>query len=473
MASKFKKEKLKYNPHGYQEFAIEHVVTHPESGLLLQMGLGKTSVTLTAIDKLLFDSMEVSKVLVIAPKKVTEDTWTGERDQWDHLNHLRISIVLGNERQRIEALRKKADIYAINRENIAWLVSHYQGAWPFDMVVIDELSSFKNAKSIRFKALRTVRPLIKRIVGLTGTPAPNGMLDLWPQMYLLDQGQRLGKTLTGYRQKYFNAGNRNGHVVYDYNLKKETKDSLLGVDIYEKEILDKISDICISMKASDYLDLPKRIDRLNKVHLPKSLMDKYFEFEKTLVLSLDTADEISPLNAAGLTNKLRQFANGAVYDEEKNWHLVHDEKLNALEEDVEAANGEPVLIFYQYKSDLERILQRFKSYKPVLLKGSAEIARWNAGEIQILVAHAASAGHGLNLQHGGHLLFWYGVDFALELYEQGIARLDRQGQKFPVINTRIIVAGTIEEEVLEALVNKANLQDAVMAAVKARIKKYK
>lgn len=463
---------MRYKPHRYQEFAIDHLLVNPEAGLFMGMGLGKTSTTLTAIDKLMFDSMEVSKVLVIAPKKVTEDTWTGERDQWDHLKHLRISVVLGSERQRIEALRKKADIYAINRENVAWLVSYYQGSWPFDMVVIDELSSFKNAKSVRFKALRTIRPQVKRIVGLTGTPAPNGMLDLWPQLYLLDQGQRLGKTLTSYREKYFNAGNRNGHIVYDYNLKKESKDSLLGVEIYEKEILDKISDICISMKAADYLDLPQRIDRLNKVRLSKALMEKYYEFEKTLVLSLETSDEISPLNAAGLTNKLRQFANGAVYDEVKNWHLVHNEKLDALEEDIEAANGEPALIFYQYKSDLERILQRFKAYKPVVLKGSAEIAKWNAGEIQILVAHAASAGHGLNLQHGGHLIFWYGVDWPLELYEQGIARLDRQGQKFPVINTRIIVEGTIEEDVLEALVNKADLQDAVMAAVKARIKKY-
>lgn len=463
---------MKYSPHKYQEFAIDHVIDNPESGLFMGMGLGKTSTTLTAIDRLMFDSLGVLKVLVIAPKKVAENTWTGERDQWDHLRHLRISVVLGTKRQRIEALRAKADIYVINRENAAWLVSHYQGAWPFDMVVIDELSSFKNPKSERFKALRTVRPQVKRIVGLTGTPAPNGLLDLWSQMYLLDQGQRLGKTLTSYRTKYFNAGNRNGHVVYDYNLKKEAKDSLLGVNIYEKEILDKIGDICISMKASDYLDLPKRIDRLNKVRLSKALMDKYYDFEKTLVLSLETTDEISPLNAAGLTNKLRQFANGAVYDEGKAWHLVHNEKLDALEEDIEAANGEPVLIFYQYRSDLERILTKFKAYKPVVLKGSEEISRWNEGKIQILVAHAASAGHGLNLQHGGHLIFWYGVDWPLELYEQGIARLDRQGQKFPVINTRIIAAGTIEEDVLESLVNKANVQDAVMAAVKARIKKY-
>lgn len=460
------------NLHEYQKYCVQHILDNPYSALFVQMGLGKTAITLTAINSLMFDSMEIEKVLVIAPKKVTEDTWTSERDKWEHLKHLRISIVLGTERQRIEALRKKADIYCINRENIAWLVSHYQGAWPFTGLVIDELSSFKNPKSQRFKALRMVRPQSKRVVGLTGTPAPNGFLDLYSQIYLLDQGQRLGKNLTGYRQKYFKEGHRNGHIVYDYSLRKEDKDSLLGVDIYEKEILDKIGDICISMKAEDYLDLPKRIDRLHKIQLSKKLMDKYQEFEKTLVLSLENTEEISPLNAAGLTNKLRQFANGAVYDDEKAWHLVHDEKLDALEEDVEAAAGEPMLIFYQYRSDLERITERLKKHKPVLLKGSAEIAKWNAGKIPVLIAHARSAGHGLNLQYGGHLISWFGVDWPLEEYDQGVARLDRQGQKYPVINTRFIVAGTIEEKVLASLENKAGVQEGVMAAVKALIKKY-
>lgn len=462
-----------YTPHNYQRHATEHILENTSCGLFLDMGLGKSVSTLTAIDKLMYEEFEIQKTLVIAPKKVAEDTWSGEIEKWDHLKHLKISKVLGTERQRIEALRVKADIYAINRENVAWLITFYGGAFPFDMVVIDELSSFKNAKSIRFKALRTVRPKIKRVVGLTGTPAPNGLLDLWPQLYLLDGGERLGKTLTSYREKYFNPGKRNGHIVYEYNLKNEKDNDLLGGEIYEKEIYEKIGDICISMKTEDYLDLPKRIDRINLVTLPPKIMDQYFEFEKKLILSLDDVDDISALNAAGLTNKLRQFSNGAVYDSEHNWHEVHNEKLEALAEDMEAANGEPALIFYQYKSDLERILKYFKSYKPVVLKGSEHIKLWNERKIPMLITHAASAGHGLNLQFGGDLMFWFGVDWPLELYQQGVKRTDRQGRTKPVINTRIIAKGTIDEDVLKSLENKANVQDAVMNAVKARIKKYK
>lgn len=459
-----------YKPHDYQDFATKHVMANPFAGLLLDMGLGKTVSTLTAINQLMFDDLEVNKVLVIAPKKVAEDTWLGEINKWDHIKHLRLSIILGTERQRKEALQAKADIYIINRENVAWLIAHYQSAFPFDMVVIDELSSFKNAKSVRFKALRTVRPLIKRVVGLTGTPAPNGLLDLWPQLYLLDQGERLGKTLTSYRDKYFSPGRRNGHVVFDYNLKaSEPKEP----NLHEKEILHKISDICISMKAEDYLNLPKRIDRIKEVHLPPAMKAKYDNFERDLILSLDTTEDISALNAAGLTNKLLQFANGAVYDAEKIAHEVHMEKLEALAEDMEAANGQPVLVFYQYRHDLERILKYFKAYKPVLLKGSADITMWNQKKIPMLLAHAASAGHGLNLQTGGNLIEWFGVSWNLELYQQAVARLDRQGQTKPVINSRIITMGTMDEDVLKALANKATLQDAVMEAVKARIRKYK
>ena len=452
-----------YNPHNYQDHATEHIMENTECGLFLDMGLGKTVSTLTAINRLMFEDFEVNRVLVIAPKKVAEDTWIGERDKWDHLKHLKLSIVLGTERQRLTALRTKADIYVINRENVAWLVSHYGLGWPFDMVVIDELSSFKSAKSVRFKHLRTIRPKIKRMVGLTGTPAPNGLLDLWPQMYLLDQGQRLGKTLTGYRQQYFTPGDRNGHIVYDYELKKGN----------DQQIYDKISDICISMKAVDYLELPKRIDRIKEVHLPPAVMEKYFEFEKNLILSLEDTEDISALNAAGLTNKLLQFANGAVYDDQKNWHEVHKEKLEALEEDMEAANGQPVLCFYSYRHDLERILKHFKAYKPVLIKGSAEIQLWNEKKIPMMLAHAASAGHGLNLQAGGNLIEWFGVQWGLELYQQAVARLDRQGQTKPVINSRIIAVGTMDEDVLKALADKADVQDAVMEAVKARIKKYR
>ncbi len=455
--------------HNYQRHSVDHITEHPACGLFLGLGLGKTVSTLTAIDKLMNDHLEFSKVLVIAPKKAAEDTWKAEIEKWEHLKHLKISVVLGTEKQRLLALKAKADIFIINRENVAWLVAHYGGAFPFECLVIDELSSFKNAKSIRFKALRTIRPKIKRVIGLTGTPAPNGLLDLWPQLYLLDQGERLGKNLTGYRQKYFDPGKRNGHIIYEYNLKKDNG----GPSIYEKQIYEQIGDICISMKAKDYLELPARIDRLKEVHLSEENMKRYNEFEKNLILSMGEVEDISVLNAAGLTNKLRQFANGAVYDADKKWHEVHDEKLEALAEDMEAANGQPVLVFYQYQHDLERILHKFKNYKPVLLKGSEHIKQWNNKEIQMLVTHPASAGHGLNLQYGGNLIEWFGIDWSLEKYMQATGRLDRQGQTKPVINSRIIAKGTIDEDVLASLADKANVQDAVMEAVKARIKKYR
>lgn len=460
-----------YKPHNYQVFAEEHTMKNPYCGLLIDMGLGKTVVTISAICRLMFDEFEVNKPLVIAPKKVAEHTWPTEIKKWEHTKHLKVSAIAGTERERIEALRAKADIYTIGRDNIAWLVSYCQSKFPFDTLVIDELSSFKSAKSARFKALRMIRPLIKRVIGLTGTPAPNGLLDLWPQMYLLDQGERLGDTLTGFRAKYFNRDTYSGFAKYE--VKKEEPGSLLGEDFYEKLIYDKIGDICISMKAEDYLDLPKRIDRIKQVYLPSAVMDQYYEFEKSLILSIEDVDDISALNAAGLTNKLLQFANGAVYDSERNWHEVHREKLEALEEDMEAANGKPVLCFYQYRHDLERIQKHFKSYKPVLLKGATEINHWNRKRIPMLLAHAASAGHGLNLQEGGNLLEWFGVPWGLELYQQAVKRLDRQGQVKPVINTRIIAVGTMDEDVLTSLANKTSVQDAVMEAVKARIEKYK
>ena len=462
-----------YKPHPYQAFAEEHGMTHPRAGLLLDMGLGKTACTATILNRLMFEDFEINKPLIIAPKRVTAHTWKEELEKWDHLKHLRLSIIFGTERQRKEALRAKADIYIINRENVAWLVSLCQSKFPFDMLVIDESSSFKNPSSVRFKALRTILPEIKRVIILTGTPAPNSLEDLWAQIYLLDQGERLGKTITGYRQKYFTPGQRNGPIVYNYSIKKETPDSLLGVDAYEKEILAKISDICISMKSEDYLDLPKRVDRTNWVHLSPKIQKQYDDFEKSLIYSIENEAEITALNAATLTNKLRQFANGAIYDADKNWYTIHDEKLEALAEDIEAANGQPVLIFYQYQHDLARILKYFKNYNPVLLKGSREINDWNQKKIQLLVTHAASAGHGLNLQKGGNLIEWFGIDWALELYLQAVARLDRQGQIKPVINSRILAKNTIDEDVLKALAGKASKQNAVMEAVKARIQKYK
>lgn len=452
-----------YKPWPYQDFATQHVIDNPFSGLFLDMGLGKTVSTLTAVNQLMFDDLEVSKVLVIAPKRVAEDTWTTEAAKWDHLKHLRMSVVLGTERQRKEALKAKADIYVINRENVAWLVGMYQSAFPFDMVVIDELSSFKSAKAIRFKSLRMVRPLVKRVVGLTGTPAPNGLIDLWPQLYLLDQGERLGKTITKYRETYFTPGRRNGQVVFDYKLKAES----------EQAIYDKVGDICISMNAKDYLSLPERITRDVEIHMPAPLMAKYEDFEREQVLALENQDEISAVNAAALTNKLLQFANGAIYDANKDWHEVHNAKLDALEEIVEAANGQPVLVFYSYKHDLARIQKRLKTYKPRTLDSRDDIQEWNSGKIQLLLAHPASAGHGLNLQAGGNIIVWFGLTWSLELYQQANARLDRQGQTKPVIVHRLIVIGTMDEDVSKAIERKTAGQDALMDAVKVRILKYR
>lgn len=454
-----------FKPHKYQEVAIRHIIDHPTAGLLLDMGLGKTVSTLTAIDILINEYLEVSKVLVIAPKRVAEDTWTSECEKWDHLRHLRVSVMLGTEKQRIAAFKKDADIYVINRENVEWLVSYWQGFFPFDMVVIDELSSFKSAKARRFKALRLVRPKVNRVVGLTGTPAPNGLIDLWSQLYLLDMGERLGKTITSYRQKYFRPGRTNGQVVFDYK----------ALDGSEQVIYDKISDICISMKAKDYLELPERIDRDVKVMLSEANMKKYIEFEKEQILQLpeDEMGDVSAVNAAALSNKLLQFANGAIYDSDRGIHEIHTEKLEALTEIVEAANGQPVLIFYAFKHDLYRIQKKLKAYHPVEIGGSDCIRAWNAGQIKLLLAHPASAGHGLNLQAGGNIVVWYSLPWSSELYLQANARLYRQGQTKPVIIHKLIAEGTIDEDVIKALDGKIDKQEALMQAVKVRIEKYR
>lgn len=449
--------------HPYQHHATDHVLQHEAAGLFIGLGLGKTVITLTAVSELMFEEMAVNKTLVIAPKRVAEHTWTTEAAKWSHLKHLRISKVMGNPKQRTEALKADADIYIINRDNVQWLVGQYGAAWPFDCVVIDELSSFKSAKSQRFKALRMIRPRITRMIGLTGTPASNGLLDLWAQLYLLDQGQRLGKTITEYRNNYFKENRRNGHIVYDYKLRGEPQ-----------EIYDKIGDICISMKAEDYLQLPERIDRIVEVTLSDEDMKAYLTFEEEQVLAMSDEEEISAVNAAALTNKLLQFANGAVYREDHSYYEVHNAKLDALEEDIEAANGSPYLVFYQYKSDLERITERLKSYKPKTLKDGDSIDAFSRGDVQVLLAHAASAGHGIDgLQKAGHLVGWYGVPWSLELYLQATGRLDRQGQTERVVNTRFVVKGTMDEEVVAALERKAVGQEALLDAVKARIKKYR
>ncbi|WP_126244354.1 SNF2-related protein [Chitinophaga rhizosphaerae] len=463
---------MKYAPFPYQEHATEHIIEHPAAGLFLEMGLGKTVSTLTAIDRLMRQYMEVGRVLVIAPKRVAEDTWTTECAKWDHLRHLRISRVLGTEKQRLQALKASADIYVINRDNVVWLVAQLGGAWPFDMLVIDESSSFKSPKAARFKVLRSVRPKINRVVILTGTPAPNNIIDLWPQLYLLDQGKRLGKTITGFRTEYFSAGRRNGHVVYDYVLNGQKDDGIMGAGIMEKEIYDKIGDICISMKAADYLQLPERIDRFVQVRLPAKIMDQYQEFERRQVLALADNNEITAVNAAALSGKLLQFANGAVYDEEKMAHEFHTEKLEALEEIIESANGAPVLVFYWFKHDLQRLHRHLAAYKPQELKGSDDIRKWNEGKTRVLLAHPASAGHGLNLQAGGNIIVWFSLTWSLELYQQANARLHRLGQDNAVIVHHLVATGTMDEDVMVTLGDKADSQDALMRAVKARVKKY-
>ena len=408
---------MKYLPHSYQEKAINEILSKPKIGLFLDMGLGKTVITLTAINDLMFNSFEVSTVLVIAPKRVAEDTWSRETEKWDHLQHMKISKVLGSEKQRLEALRVKADIYVINRENVKWLIDYHrdQREWPFDMIVIDELSSFKSNKSQRFKALKIVMPLVKRVVGLTGTPTPNGYMDLWPQMYLLDRGERLGKTITGYRERYFTPGRRNGYTVFTWDMK----------DGAEKAIHEKIKDICISMEAKDYLDLPERINNNVYVKMDSKAKQLYEKLEKDLILQVE-GEDITALTAATLTNKLLQMANGAVYDTVGNSIHIHDGKLEALEEIVEF-NDEPILVFYNFKHDFERLKDYFEKLEPRTLESSKDIKDWNDGKIKLLLAHPASVGHGLNIQAGGHIIVWFGLTWSLELYLQANARLDRQG----------------------------------------------
>ena len=416
------------------------------------------------MDELLYDRFDAAKVLIIAPLRVAEDTWSRESQKWDHLKHLRISKILGDRRKREKALNTDADLYIINRENIPWLVSVTGNDWPFDTVVIDELSSFKSPSAQRFKALRRNRPLMKRVIGLTGTPAPNGLLDLWAQVYLLDQGERLGKTITGYRERYFTAGARNGYVVYDWKQKKES----------EEAVFDKISDICVSMKAEDWLELPEKIDRIVPVKLDEVSKANYRKLERDLLLPLSGGDIVAN-TAAVLSNKLLQMANGAVYNENGGIQEIHDSKLDALEDIIEAANGHPVLLFYTYKHDLSRIQKRFPQIK-TLRKGSdgvKDIADWNAGKIELLGVHPASAGHGLNLQDGGNIIVWFGLTWSLELYLQAIARLYRQGQQKHVMNYHLVAEGTIDEDVIKALEDKASGQDALMEAVKARIEKVR
>lgn len=445
---------MKYRPHDYQAFAAEFIETHPVCCLMLDMGLGKTVITLTALWSLLFDCFECCKVLVVAPKRVAESTWPTEIQKWEHLFGITFSLVLGSRSEREAALRKKAKVYIINRENVAWLVQ--RGGWDFDTLVIDELSSFKSNKTERFKALKKVRPFTERVIGLTGTPAPNSLLDLWPEIYLLDQGQRLGRFIGGFRDRFFLPDKRNREIIYSYKPK----------DGAEKDIYRLISDICISMKATDFLEMPDRVENNVEVVMAPKEQKLYDDFKRDMVLQLGD-DELDAVNAAALSNKLLQMANGAIYGEEKKVFHIHDKKLEALEDLAEAANGKPLLVAYWYKHDLQRIRERFPETR--CIDTPKDIADWNDGKIQMALIHPASAGHGLNLQAGGSTIVWFGLTWSLELYQQLNARLWRQGQKNTVIIHHIITKGTHDEDVIQALENKDVRQSALIAAVKARI----
>lgn len=469
--------------HVYQKACVEHIIDNPYCGVFLDMGLGKTVSTLTAINYLMNDYCEINSVLVIAPKRVAESVWQEEAEKWEHLKQLRFSKIIGNEAERIKAIKAKADVYIISRDNVAWLCALFGGGkLPFDMCVIDELSSFKSYKSLRFKALRAARPFMKRLVGLTGTPAPNGLIDLWPQIYLMDRGIRLEKTITRYREKYFRPGKTNGSIVYSYNILEDS----------EKLIHEKIEDICISMKAQDYLSMPFRTDNIIKLRMPDAIKKQYNDFEKNKVLDLinttQTVEEedengnsifvekpleINVVNAAALSNKLLQFANGAVYDEERKVFPVHNIKLEALKEIIEDANGQSVLVAWTYQFDRDRIKEYLKAYKPRELKTNKDIQEWNEGKIQVMLAHPASAGHGLNLQSGGNIIVWFGQTWSLELYQQFNARLYRQGQQNHVIINHLVMLDTHDEDVISSLRQKDKKQNCLMDSIKAKIEKYK
>lgn len=453
---------MKYKPHEYQSYCIQRIINDKAVGLFLDMGLGKTVITLTAVNDLKYNRFEIQRCLVIAPKKVAEATWSKEAEKWDHLKHLRISKILGTESKRIRAVNTPADVYVINRENVPWLVDHYRNDWKFDMVVVDELSSFKSNKAKRFKCLTWVRPHIKKFVGLTGTPAPNGMMDLWAQVYLLDGGERLGRTITAYRQAYF-IQNTHGGNFSTFEEKQEAAE----------EIRQRISDICISMKAEDYIKLPDRTDVVVPVELDSKARKMYDKFEKEMFLQIDE-DNLDAGTAAVLSNKLLQMCNGAVYGE-NNVVEIHNCKIEAFMELVEAAQGQPMLVFYNFKHDLDRLKIALAKTKLTVgeLKSPKDIDKWNNKELNILLAHPASAAYGLNLQAGGNHIVWFGLNWSLELYQQANARLYRQGQKDKVIIHHLVVDDSTDELVMNALKEKSGTQEALLSALKAKIKEVK
>lgn len=438
---------MEFRPHKYQEEAINKIIKIDRCGLFLDMGLGKTVITLTAINDLMFNRFEVNKVVIIAPLKVAEDTWVKELSKWDHLTNLSMSLVLGDKNKRIKALETQADIYVINRENVSWLVTYLGRDWDFDMVVIDELSSFKNPSASRFKSLKKVIGKSSRVVGLTGTPNPNGYIDLWSQIYLLDSGERLGKTLTRFRDTYFVPDKRDSYRIFTYKLKS-------GAD---KLINKEISDICISMKADDYLDLPDKIFVNHEISLENRR--SYDELEKEFYFEFDKGSEVTAASKSVLINKLLQLCNGAVYTDGDKYQVVHDDKLDKLEEIVESTLDSPILCFYQYKHDLDRIINRFDFAKEL---SQDNIDAWNKGKIKLLLTHPASSAYGLNLQDGGNVIVWFGLPWNLELYQQANARLHRQGQRRNVFIHHLICANTVEERVLDTLQRKGIVQDELL-----------
>ncbi|MCQ9223777.1 DEAD/DEAH box helicase [Streptococcus suis] len=453
---------MKLTLHNYQVVAKDFIIGHPHAAVILDMGMGKTATTLSAVNELMFDRFEVTKVLVIAPLRVANTVWSDEIEQWSELRHLRYSKIVGTPKQRKVALQKDADIYIVNRENLPWLVEQCSPYFKWDMVVIDELSSFKSWQSKRFKAFMAMRPYLKRIVGLTGTPSSNGLMDLFAEFKVIDGGERLGRFIGEFRSRYFEEGRRNGNIVYEY----------IPMDYAECQIQDKISDITISMKALDYLDMPELISTKKLVRMTDKEKEKYSQFKKEYVLSELDGLEVTAANAASLTNKLVQLSNGAVYSDDHTVVPLHEQKLDALEDILESANGEPVLVAYWFKHDLARIMGRLEKLKVKsrLLKTEEDIREWNKGNVPVGLLHPAGAGHGLNLQKGGHHLVWFGLTWSLELYQQTNARLWRQGQEAEtVVIQHIVTEGTIDEEILKALENKDAQQERLIEAVKAQV----
>lgn len=446
---------MRYVAHNYQNYAKDFILAHKVSALFLDCGLGKTITTLTAINELMYDSFEISKVLIIAPLRVAQSTWKEEIEKWDHLNLLRYSIAVGDEKERLKALKQNSDIYIINRENVDWLVTKSGIDFNFDMLIIDELSSFKSHTSKRFKSLLKIRPYFERVVGLTGTPSSNGLMDLWAEFRVLDLGERLGRYITHYRNEYFLPDKRNGAVIFSYKPQPNA----------EERIYRRLADMTISMKSTEYLKMPELILNELEINLDEKDQMKYKKFKKEMVMTIQEK-EIDAINAASLSNKLIQLANGSIYDDDKKFYEIHNKKLDKLEEIIESANGKPVLVAYWFKADKERIEKRFKVRE---IKTADDIKQWNMGMINLALIHPASAGHGLNLQSGGSTLVWFSLTWSLELYQQTNARLYRQGQKDTVVIHHLITKNTIDENIMKSLKRKDKTQEALMRAVKAKI----